>query len=381
MTNSVLAKQRKEFILPDIGEGIVECEIVKWHVKEGDKVIEDQTVVDVMTDKAIVEIPAKYEGVISKLFYEQGQIAKVHQPLFTIEIEHRDSADKLESSKVLASPAVRRIAREHGVELTSLCGSGDKGRILKQDIPVLQNQKQTVNEPREREEKLVGVRAAMARKMVKSVSTIPHFSASDEVDVGHLLTLREQINSVINSNNQPISLLTLWIKSLSVALAEFPIMNSRLSDDGSSIIYQPDHNIGFAVATDSELVVPNIKRVQDMSLIEIEQGVRELISNAHAGTLTLSNMEGGTITLSNIGSMGGIIATPIINFPEVAIVAVGKIRQLPRFNSNGEVCSQQLMMVNWSADHRIIDGATLIKFNNYWLSLLSNPSLLLIHLR
>lgn len=442
-------KSIEDFILPDIGEGIVECEIVKWHVQQGDTIEEDQPVVEVMTDKAVVEIPAKHAGTVNELYYQQGDIAKVHEPLFSLAIEGEqgeavsDSSDsgsgepdatlsvpnstpttsqagtgisKPDNSKwpdgdfeppveipgkVLASPAVRRIAREHNIDLTQVSGSGKKGRILKQDVrqteqkeatakqqsaskgeqPAVATQSKSTSAGGVRVEPVKGIRAAMAKQMSASVQTIPHFTVSDELRMDALMALRSQLKPVFAEQGVKLSFMPFFVKALSLALKEFPIINSQLNDDASELSYFDDHNIGFAVDSKIGLLVPNIKQVQNLSLFEIAEQMHTIIDKAREGKLSGDDLKGGTISISNIGALGGITATPVINKPEAAIVALGKTQQLPRFSDTGNIEAHNIMQVNWSGDHRIIDGATMVRFNNLWCHYLMNPSAMLAHLR
>ncbi|MBU2976914.1 dihydrolipoyllysine-residue acetyltransferase [Alteromonas sp. C1M14] len=402
------------FKLPDIGEGIVECEIVKWHVAEGETVAEDQVIVDVMTDKAVVEIPAKHDAVITKLFYQQGDIAKVHAPLFSltrtdVEVEKAVSSTKNATTalikpqktmeqiprtaavKVLASPAVRRIARENNLDLSTVKGSGKKGRILKEDIcsttapPKYDETAHTLaSDPSQHRGKIVplrGVQAAMAKHMAASAQTIPHFSVSDEVEMDALIALRQALKPAFEQENVKLSFMPFFVKALSLALSAFPIVNSQLNDAGDALHYFDDHNIGFAVDSKVGLLVPNIKQVQQCSLFEIATQMQNIIAQARAGKLATETLAGGTITLSNIGVIGGITATPIINKPQVAIAAIGKMQKLPRYNEDNEVVPKHILQVSWSADHRIIDGATMVKFNNLWRRYLQSPSEMLMYLR
>jgi len=410
----------EDFLLPDIGEGIVECEIVKWHVSEGDSVEEDQAVVEVMTDKAVVEIPAKHGGVIAKLYHAEGEIAKVHAPLFAIASEGGSTSNTASEpakatsapatvtvnenftdgayeppvaipGKVMASPAVRRIAREQQIDLTKVQGSGKKGRILKADLvtasastptaPVKTEQPSPAQEAGGvRVEKVRGIQAAMAKQMSASVHTIPHFSVSDELDMGELIALRQRLKPEFEKQGVKLSFMPFFIKAMSLALRDFPIINAQLSDDGSELSYFDDHNIGVAVDSKVGLLVPNIKRVQTLSLLEIAKELQSLIELGREGRLSGDSLKGGTISISNIGALGGITATPVINKPEAAIVALGKTQKLPRFDENGNVVAANIMTVNWSGDHRIIDGATMVKFNNTWCGYLSDPSTMLMHL-
>jgi len=429
----------EDFILPDIGEGIVECEIIKWNVAEGDEIEEDQAVVEVMTDKAVVEIPAKNPGIVHKLYYAQGDIAKVHSPLFALAVEgsvpvqqkeevqvqassNDNSATQTNApgevvrqsssentkfkdgdydppiaipGRVLASPAVRRIAREQNIDLTTLEGSGKKGRILKTDVlnvssapvkPETQKSEKTsvakaTFSGSSRTEKVRGIQAAMAKQMSASVYTIPHFTVSDEVVMDSLMTLRSALKPAFEAENVKLSFMPFFVKAMSLALNEFPVINSQLNEDASEITYFDDHNIGFAVDSKIGLLVPNIKGVQHLSLFEIAKQMQEIINQAREGRVAGEHLKGGTISISNIGAIGGITATPVINKPEAAIVALGKTQKLPRFDDDGNVIAQHIMAVNWSGDHRIIDGATMVRFNNLWMSYLMQPEKMLTHLR
>ena len=443
----------EDFILPDIGEGIVECEIVKWNVSEGEQIEEDQAVVEVMTDKAVVEIPAKNAGVVHKLYHAQGDIAKVHTPLFALLVagegsgadsnqEIQGAASNAESTqtgeskgqqstsskanptaditpskfkegdyeppvviegKVLASPAVRRVAREHNIDLSGVTGSGKKGRILKADVISLNanNSNAKAKELNEtstataqgstitptstsggvRVEKVRGIQAAMAKQMSASVYTIPHFTVSDEVVMDNLMTLRKMLKPEFEAKAIKLSFMPFFVKALSLALTEFPVINSQLNDDASELTYFDDHNIGFAVDSKIGLLVPNIKGVQNLSLLDIALQMQEIINQAREGRIAGEHLKGGTISISNIGAIGGITATPVINKPEAAIVAQGKTQKLPRFDEQGNVFAQHIMAVNWSGDHRIIDGATMVKFNNLWMSYLTQPEKMLMHLK
>ncbi|AFT78434.1 dihydrolipoamide acetyltransferase [Alteromonas macleodii str. 'Black Sea 11'] len=449
-------KHIEDFILPDIGEGIVECEIVKWNVAEGDEIEEDQAVVEVMTDKAVVEIPAKNAGTVHRLYYAQGDIAKVHSALFALEVDgeasatnstadappssHTGSSNVASQSsvqtqtnglspqstqvapskfsdgeyeppiaiegKVLASPAVRRVAREKNIDLSSVKGSGKKGRILKSDVLNLQqpsvgsstqsapsssssstSQKgdsssvNTVVKGSVRTEKVRGIQAAMAKQMSASVYTIPHFTVSDELVMDNLMSLRKLLKPEFEAKNVKLSFMPFFVKAMSLALNEFPVVNSQLNEDATEISYFADHNIGFAVDSKIGLLVPNIKRVQDLSLLEIAVQMQDIIEQARAGRVAGEHLKGGTISISNIGAIGGITATPVINKPEAAIVALGKTQKLPRFDDEGNVSAQNIMAVNWSGDHRIIDGATMVRFNNLWMSYLTQPEKMLMHLK
>lgn len=408
-----------DFILPDIGEGIVECEVVEWQVKEGDTVVEDQPIVDVMTDKALVQIPAKENGVIAKLYYAQGEIAKVHAPLYAIRTAaaatsaQPTAATPVSSTtatttpaatvpaaaarpgKAIASPAVRRRARELDIDISLVPGSGAKGRVMKEDVEAFARQGGAVAEAAvaapaavavtstggTRVEPIRGVKAAMAKQMMKSVSTIPHFTYADEFDLTEVIALQQKLKEKYAEQGIRITMMPFFIKALSLALSEFPIMNAQVNDECTEITYFDDHNIGMAVDTKIGLLVPNIKQVQNKSIIEVAQEVSRLTQAARDGRVAQEDMKGGTISISNIGVIGGTVATPIINKPEAAIVALGKVQELPRFDANGQVVARKLMTASWSGDHRIIDGGTIARFNKRWQEFLEDPTSMLVHMR
>lgn len=405
----------EDFILPDIGEGIVECEIVDWLVAEGDEIKEDQAVCDVMTDKALVQIPAKHTGRVTKLYHQKGEIAKVHAPLFQMQVasaqviniqekvvnaQQNASAKQLEatpsqaiaSGKAVASPAVRRLAREHNIDIAKVDGSGKNGRVYKEDIKRFLNDDSTASKRTDdtsapvvatqtqatRVEPIRGMQAAMAKQMMESVSTIPHFTLSDEIDLTELISLRKSLKEQYAKQGVKLTMMPFFIKALSLALKEFPVINSQVNADCTELTYFNDHNIGMAVDSKLGLLVPNIKSCQAKNMVDIANEVSRLTEQAREGRVTPADLKGGTISISNIGAIGGTTATPIINKPEVAIVALGKLQHLPRFNEKGEVESRAIMQISWSGDHRIIDGATMARFNNLWKHYLETPSAMLM---
>lgn len=403
----------EDFILPDIGEGIVECEIVDWLVAEGDEIKEDQAVCDVMTDKALVQIPAKHTGRVTKLYHQKGEIAKVHAPLFQMEVASAQVIDiqkkvvnaqqnapvkqqqeelpvVANAGKAVASPAVRRLAREHNLDISKVVGSGKNGRVYKEDIQRFLNgdsNSQSVSPvatqavpslASTRVEPIRGMQAAMAKQMMDSVSTIPHFTLSDEIDLTDLISLRKDLKEQYAKQGVKLTMMPFFIKALSLALKEFPVINSQVNADCTELTYFNDHNIGMAVDSKLGLLVPNIKSCQTKNMVEIANEVSRLTEQAREGRVSPQDLKGGTISISNIGAIGGTTATPIINKPEVAIVALGKLQQLPRFNVKGEVEARAIMQISWSGDHRIIDGATMARFNNLWKHYLETPSAMLM---
>jgi 2-oxoisovalerate dehydrogenase E2 component (dihydrolipoyl transacylase) len=410
-----------DFILPDIGEGIVECELVEWLVKEGDIIVEDQPIADVMTDKALVQIPAMHSGVIEKLFYLQGEIAKVHAPLFSMIVEETsetttekvssdevpeatavtsepkvvqkpistssnvDTSQVAMKGKAVASPAVRRVARELDIDISDVNGSGKKGRVYKDDIVAFEQRGNGVSTlptavQSSYVEKIKGIKAVMAKAMVESVSTIPHFTYCEEIDMTELIKLRNEIKEGFAKQDIKITMMPFFMKAMSLALKEFPVINSQVNADCTELTYFNDHNIGMAVDSKVGLLVPNVKQVQIKSILDLAADIARLTTDARSGRVQSSDLKGGTITISNIGAIGGTVATPIINKPEAAIVALGKLQTLPRFNDNGEVEARRIMQVRWSGDHRIIDGGSIARFCNLWKLFLEKPSSMLVHM-
>jgi len=406
----------KNFILPDIGEGIVECEVVTWRVSEGEEIAEDQPVVDVMTDKAMVEIPAPEAGRVTRFFHPEGEVARVHDPLFayipaeadagavnetpraaaatTAEPEPKPSAPVRATGghkRIPASPAVRRMVRELSLDLSEIPGSGKDGRVLKEDI--LRYRKQQPQTPAGGEaspaqqaeaeirvEPLRGVRAVMAKRMAEAAATIPHFTYGDEVDVTDLLALRQELKPLAEKEGVRLTLMPFIMKAMSLAVNAYPLLNSQVDEACTEIRYQPHCNIGVAVDTPSGLIVPNVKRVETLSILAIAREMERLTNNAREGRVKQEDLQGGTISISNIGALGGTYASPIISKPEVAIVALGRTQQVPRFDDQGQVMARSIMNISWSGDHRIIDGGTMARFSNLWKEYLQSPSAMLLHL-
>ncbi|MCL1144502.1 dihydrolipoyllysine-residue acetyltransferase [Shewanella marinintestina] len=406
----------EEFLLPDIGEGIVECELVEWLVEEGDTVVEDQPIADVMTDKALVQIPAIKNGKIAKLHYRKGQLAKVHAPLFAIEVasdvvsdtpaqvitptetSSQQSNEPVAQGKALASPAVRRLARSLDIDIASVTGSGKNGRVYKEDVErhqsgqavstapvaasqVVVNQTAGLESDKrqgDRVEPIKGVRAVMAKMMTESVSTIPHFTYCEEFDLTDLVALRESMKKKYSTDELKLTMMPFFMKSMSLALSQFPDMNSQVNADCTEQTFLASHNIGMAVDSKVGLLVPNVKDVQDKTILEIAAEITRLTTAARSGRVSPSDLKGGSISISNIGALGGTVATPIINKPEVAIVALGKLQVLPRFNDKGEVEARKIMQVSWSGDHRVIDGGTIARFCNLWKLYLEQPQEMLL---
>ena len=416
----------EDFILPDIGEGIVECEVVEWRVAEGDEIEEDQPVVDVMTDKAMVEITAPKAGRVTKLYHQQQEMAQVHSPLFAFIPRERDEpveskakpsqapaqdsapaaaqpAASQNRQRIPASPAVRRLVREHSLNLADINGSGKDGRVLKADVlahldkpaaqpesqaasaeakptPSSGGRRQATGEQEVRVEPIKGMKATMASNMVTPATTIPHFIYSEDIDVTDLLALREKLKVEAEAKGSRLTLMPFFMKAMALAVQEFPVLNSRVNDDVTEIHYLSQCNIGMAVDGKAGLMVPNVKGVESLTMLGVADEVARLTEAARSGRVSQDDLKGGTITISNIGALGGTYASPIINAPEVAIVALGRTQKLPRFDANGQVVERAIMTVSWAGDHRIIDGGTIARFCNRWKSYLESPQSMLLHM-
>ncbi|KAG2233516.1 2-oxoacid dehydrogenases acyltransferase-domain-containing protein [Thamnidium elegans] len=409
----------KPFLLADIGEGITECEIVQWFVKPGQTVAEFDKICEVQSDKASVEISSRYAGNITKVHYDVNQVAKVGSALVDIETEENDNEEVVDtatdanpttvqdtapaagSSSYIAqweTPAVRRLLHEYGLNVKDLSGSGKNGRVLKGDILSLIKSgslEKKVYEMKKHVIKTVeaadvegsiplnAIQKAMFKTMTKSLA-IPQLGFKDEIDLNSTSEYKNALNTYIADNPdlyqfKKISYLPIFIKCLSLSLSFFPIMNAQITENAGvpQINYRDVHNVGVAMDTPQGLIVPNIKNVQQKTIFEIASEIHRLTHLAKKGAIPLSDLKGGTITLSNIGSIGGTYANPIIVSNESAIVALGSARKLPRFSEGSNtMVAKQIMPVSWSADHRVIDGATMAQFSNTWKSFIENPALL-----
>lgn len=345
--------------LPDIGEGVVEGEVIQWLKNIGDSIQQDEAVVIVMTDKATVELPSPKPGKLSKQYFQPGEKAVLHKPLYDIELS-------VETKKVLATPSTRKLARELGVDINQVTGTGKDGQITPEDLKPTQN----VNEI-----PLIGIHKLMAERMSASKTTIPHFSYFEEVDATKLVQVRNNLKSELESQNIHVTYLPFFIKALSQTIEKFPILNSTVDMTSKKIILHPSHNIGIAMSTDLGLIVPVIKNVQDMSLEQVIKAFEGLKTKAATNKLQPNDMKEATITISNFGAFGngGLWATPIINIPEVAILAVNKIQKRPHVKGDQLVVCD-MVNLSWSFDHRIIDGDKASQISRHLASVISEKS-------
>mmetsp|Transcript_9942 Transcript_9942/g.12998 ORF Transcript_9942/g.12998 Transcript_9942/m.12998 type:complete len:544 (+) Transcript_9942:363-1994(+) len=461
------------FQLADIGEGISEVEVLQWFIKPGDSISEFDPVCEVQSDKATVEITSRYNGVVKNLNYNIGDMAKVGTSLVDLEVDAATAAankprssaakepkvekpvesakidkqvramktqrtysidpvltpivpDKAQpkqppppletdteientSGKVLTTPAVRRLAREHNLDLERIKPSGRNGRLLKSDVlefvAVMADQKRASAKVRvepgisvtddpvvedsqslpkvmseDVEVPIRGIQKQMVVSMTKSLD-IPHFNFMEEIDVSATKDFREQLKAEAKDYGIKISYLPIILKAVSLGLLDYPGINATMSEDVTSVTHKASHNIGVAMDTPRGLLVPVVKNVQNLNIFEIAQELGRLQALGADNKLGENDLSGGTITISNIGSIGGTYASPVVLSPQVAICALGKLQTLPRFDEAGNVKAATVMNASWAADHRVIDGATMARFSNKVKHYLENPISLVTMLR
>jgi pyruvate dehydrogenase E2 component (dihydrolipoamide acetyltransferase) len=417
-----------EFRFPDIGEGLTEGEIVRWLVKEGDEIKEGQPLVEVETDKALAEIPSPRTGVILKIMAKEKEIVKVGQVIVVIgekgealaappprpksvgvvgELEEapeeapavapaaRMKAEPIKpplvSEHVLATPSVRALARELGVDINKVQGTGPEGRVLEKDVRQFAEGKAKPAEEVKEVKKvrkydlygyveripLRGVRRSIAKAMVKSKYTAPHVSAMDEADVTELWKIREKEKKVAEGKGIKLTILPFIIKAIIAGLTEHPYLNATLDDENEEIILKKYFNIGLATDTPEGLMVPVVKNAKEKSIFELAQESAQLAEKARNRTIDLADLKGGTFTITNYGAVRGTYGTPIINYPEVAILGIGRIQEMP-VARNGKVVVRKILPLSLSFDHRVVDGAEAARFLSTVIARLEDPDLILL---
>jgi 2-oxoisovalerate dehydrogenase E2 component (dihydrolipoyl transacylase) len=427
--------------MPDIGEGIAEVEIVEWKVKVGDSVAEDQTLCDVMTDKAAVEVPSPVAGRVIELGGEVGQVMAVGSVLIRIESggggdstsevapapaaaaaaaaskplptpaaapppspdvptpppptaartpaaappAQMPAASKSTQPGALAAPAVRERARTLGIDLLRLKGSGPDGRIVHADLDAAAARSTTQTPaaaPTDgtREIKLIGLRRAIAQKMLQSKRSIPHFTYVEEIDVTEMVALREQLNRQYAVARGELSPLALAIRAIVRAVADFPQVNGRFDDEAGVLTLHDAVHLGVATQTDGGLMVPVLRQAQTLNLWDCSEAIAQLAAKARAGKATRDELSGSTLTVTSLGKLGGIVSTPVINHPEVAIVGINRIvaRPMVRDLRDGTVQIRQMMNLSSSFDHRVVDGAVAAAYIQRVRQLLETPATLFI---
>ncbi len=367
------------FKLPDLGEGTVEAEIVRWFVKPGDVVAEDQPIAEVMTDKAAVEVPAPVGGRIARLHGEIGDKVAVGAPLIVFTTDAPDTAgtaagaaplpapaaartaQPARPARVMASPATRRQARETGIELAGLAGSGPGGRILRGDLAAAAAPA-AVQAPEAPEAldatteiKVIGVRRLIAERMSEAKRNIPHFAYVEEADVTELESLRQHLNGRLPASAAPLTYLPFVVAALARVLQEFPQCNVRYDADRGVLVRYKAVHVGIATQTAEGLKVPVLRNADAASLWDIAAEIRRLSLRAKANSATREELMGSTITVTSLGKLGGIASTPVINAPEVAIIGLNKAMQRPVVH-DGAVVVRRMMNLSSSFDHRFVDG-------------------------
>jgi 2-oxoglutarate dehydrogenase complex dihydrolipoamide succinyltransferase (E2) component len=440
-----------EFKLPDIGEGIHEGEIVQWLVKPGDYVREDQAIVEIMTDKVTAEIPSPVSGVIQELRGKEGEVVKVGAVITVIDEKAAEGAASAQpmaaatiaaapvaaetapgkasapkeaavsapslpptngkakaatavlapehpAGKALAAPATRKMARQLGIELNMVQGSGPLGRITPEDLrrfqqagPVTTSRPTAVAQPRtarpeyqsggEKRVPFTGLRRKIAEHLVKAKQTAPHFSYVEEVDMSRLVAVRDELLPIAEDQGVRLSYLPFIMKAVIECLKKYPVLNSTLDEHTQELIYKYDYHLGIAVATDQGLIVPVIKHADQKNLFTLAREISDIAGRARTGKLGLDDIKGGTFTVTSIGSIGGMFGIPIINYPEVAILGVNKIEKRPVVRNVGgqdQIVIRDMMYLSISCDHRIVDGAEAAHFVKDVISYLEAPSRLLM---
>ena len=423
-----------EFRLPDIGEGVVEGEVVRWLVKEGDPLREDQPMVEIMTDKATVEIPAPRAGRVGKRMFSEGQLCPVGKVLITIEVAEEAGAaaarpapkaaanqiapatapkataaaaatatasavtssaaggnNGTPSRAVLATPATRKLARDIGVDIRQVAGSGPNGRVTAEDVrehqapasagtagaraatpvataPVVR-QAGDVRVP------FRGVRRKIAEHLVHSRHTAAHFTYVEEADCTDLVLLRQRANERLAERGVKLSFLPFIIKATVAALQKFPQLNATLDEAAGEIVQRRSYHIGLATATEAGLIVPVLRDADRRSLVDLAKEIDRLAEATRTGKMSREQLTGSTFTISSLGALGGVLATPIINYPEVAILAPAKMSKRPAVR-DGEIVVRDLMNLSISVDHRVVDGYEAAQFLAEVKASLETPALL-----
>lgn len=411
--------------LPDLGEGVMEGEIVKWLVKPGDSVKEDQVVLEIMTDKATVEIPVKAGGKVGEILVKEGDTAKVGQVIMRLEgsAGSAKAAAPAPAAKAAApapaakaatpapaaakapapapraavvnpdpqaAPAVRKLAREKGIDLGTIQGTGPHGRILLEDVqrgpsaggfaPAFGG---GVRGQRTEERVPVrGLRKKIAEKMAQSMRTVANFAYVEECDLTELTEFRQKLKPVAERNGTKVSYMPFILKACSLALKEFPALNASLiEEDGQmkEIVYKKYYNLGMAVDTEDGLTVAVVKDVDCKGIWELSRDINELGQKARDRKLAITDLQDGTFTISNAGNIGGLFAPPIINYPEVAIMGVHQIKKRPMVIGD-EIKIRDMIHLSLSLDHRVVDGAVAARFMNRVVGLLQDPKMLLMEM-
>ncbi len=419
-----------DYRVPELGEGVYEAEFVEWLVCAGQQVERGQSLAEVMTDKATVELPAPFTGTIDQVAVQPGQTVEVGQvilrytpvagvadaldpPSPVAVVSKRAAATSLTQPvaararrkplravgrapdeparrAVQASPAVRSLARAIGVELRDVPASGPAGRVLIQDLgQYVRTWKERVPGGKSgrgnalelgtagERIKFQGVRRVIAEHMVLAKKTIPHYSYIDECDVSAMVALRNELKRDYYAQGITLTSLPFYVKAAVAALRHVPLVNASLDEQAGEIVLHDVYHIGIATATAKGLVVPVIRDADQLDLAGIARECERLIRAAQAGTLSRDELRGSTFTVSSVGNIGGLVSTPIIHHPEVGIVAIGKVFKRPSYNDAGDIVPTRIVYLSFSFDHRVVDGGVGAIFGNTMIEQLKTPHALL----
>jgi len=385
-----------EFKLPDLGEGITEVEFRAWLVKTGERISEHQPIAEVETDKAVVQIPSPRGGTVAQLVCRTGETVRVGETLLLIAEGDEVPAERPrsvgivgelpeaeEERPVLALPAVRKLARQRGIDLAGLVGSGPKGSITREDLerqaPELHKISEEVAGPVERVP-LRGVRRAIARNVMVSRQNTAFVTGMEEADITELWELREREQPGVESTGSHLTFLPFFIKAAQHALKEHPYLNAAIDDAAEEILLKREYHFGIAVETPDGLLVPVIRDVGEKSIIELATELQDLSRRATERTIALEELRGSSFTITNYGHFGGTFATPIINWPDVAILGFGRIAERPWVH-RGQIAIRRILPISLTFDHRVTDGADASQFLAKLRRYLEDPGLLFIDSR
>ena len=394
------------FKLPDIGEGVVEAEITAWHVAVGDEVEEDAPIADAMTDKATIELTSPVSGIVKNVACEEGEMLAVGADLVVFNVEGEGdtqsdavpenvtplataivpdkpqkpsapppsvavkSALKSNGGKVLAAPAVRKAAMEKGLNLAQAKATGKDGEVTHADLALLE--KSFAQEEGETRIKVIGLRRVIAQRMQEAKRHIPHFTYVEEIDVTELEALRKRANEKKSEDKPKLTVLPFIIRALAKTLESWPQFNARYMDEAGYVSQFSDLNLGIAAQTDAGLIVPVLKKAQTLSIWQMAEEIGRLAEGARTNKLSTDELTGATTTLTSLGPLGGIVTTPVINRPEVAIFGPNKIRK-KLFLEDGEITQRMVMNFSVSCDHRVIDGYDAAKMMQDMKQALEDP--------
>lgn len=390
-----------QFKLPDLGEGITEAEIVHWKVKVGDRIEEEQALVEVETDKALVEVPSPKGGFVIELPFKEGGIVKVGETFIVLgdeedikEKPRRDvgavvgvleEAEERPKKKVLATPAVRKLAKDMGIDIMEVVGTGPEDRVTAEDIKRFADEKaRGIKRDKDlyggiQRIQLRGIRRTIAKNIARQQHSAAHVTHMDEADLTELHLLKEKEEKALGERGIHLTYLPFFIKATIAGLKEYPIMNSTLDEEREWLTIKEYYNIGIAVDTKDGLMVPVIKDADKKNIIQLAEDIQRLAEKARSREIDLKDLKGGTFSITNVGALSGTYATPIINYPEAAILGIGRIQDRP-WVIDGEIRIRKIVPLSLTFDHRIMDGAVVARFLKTVIRHLEDPGLILIEL-